>query len=63
MLSERLNDLFNFYDPAIQKLISEVLMLEQAHISMERPHIKDQIDLIVSRAANKEYEKMNGDKD
>ena len=63
MLNERLNDLFNFYDPAIQKLISEVLMLEQAYISMERPHIKDQIDQIVSRAANKEYETMNGDKD
>lgn len=63
MLRERLNQLFTLYDPAIQTIIAEVLILEQAYISMERPHIKDQIDQIVSRIASKELERMNGYKD
>ncbi len=63
MLREKLNELFTLYDPTIQKLISEVLMLEQAYISMKSPHIKDQIDQIVSRLASKELEQMNGHKD
>jgi len=63
MLREKLNELFTLYDPTIQKLISEVLMLEQAHISMERPHLKDQIDLIVTRIASKELERMDGHND
>lgn len=65
MLNDRLNHLFNFYDPAIQKLISEVLMLEQAFISMdmERPRWKEPLDQIVTRIARKELEKMDHHKD
>jgi hypothetical protein len=63
MLREKLNQLFTLYDPTIQKLISEVLMLEQAYISMKTPHIKDQIDQIVSRVASKELEQSDGHKD
>lgn len=63
MLRERLNQLFTLYDPAIQTLISEVLTLEQAYISMERPHIKEPIDQIVSRLASKELERVDEQKD
>ena len=59
MLKERLNQLFTLYDPAIQALISEVLTLEQAHISMEKPRVGEQIDQIISRLANKELEQMD----
>ena len=58
MLNERLSQLFTKYDPVIQTLISEVLTLEQAYISMERPHVKEQIDQIISRFAVKEQEHM-----
>lgn len=59
MLKERLNELFTLYDPSIQTLISEVLTLEQAHISMKRPHLKEQIDQIISRLASKELDQMD----
>jgi len=54
---ERLRQLFTAYDPTIQTIISEVLTLEQEHISMERPRIKDQIDEIISRVASKAVER------
>ena len=54
MLKERLNELFTTYDPVVQSLIAEVLILEQANISYERPHLKEQVDQIISRLANKE---------
>jgi hypothetical protein len=54
---ERLRQLFTAYDPTIQTIISEVLTLEQEHISMERPRIKDQIDEIISRVASKVVER------
>jgi hypothetical protein len=57
MLMERLRQLFTAYDPTIQTIISEVLTLEQEHISMERPRIKDQIDEIISRVASKVVER------
>ena len=63
MLREKLNQLFTSYDPAIQTIIAEVLTLEQAYISMDRPHIKDQIDQIVSRIASKEFERADEHKD
>lgn len=59
MLKERLNQLFTAYDTAIQTIVSEILLLEQAHISMKQPHIKDQVDQIVSRSANKELEQAD----
>ena len=63
MLREKLNQLFTLYDPAIQTIIAEVLTLEQAYISMERPHIKEPIDQIVSRLASKELERIGEQKD
>lgn len=65
MLKERLNQLFTLYEPAIQTLISEVLMLEQTFISldMERPRWKEPLDQIITRIARKELERMDGHKD
>ena len=63
MLKERLTQLFTLYDPTIQTLISEVLMLEQAHISMKRPHLKEQIDQIISRLASKELDQVDKNSD
>ncbi len=54
MLKERLIQLFTTFDPSVQALISEVLLLEQEHISMERPHLKERIDQIISHLAAKE---------
>lgn len=59
MLRERLYQLFQGYDPAIQTLIHDVLTLEQEHISLERPRIKDQIDGIISRLAGKELDQTD----
>lgn len=61
MLKERLSQLFANYDISIQKLIADVLILEQAYISHERPHIKDQISQIVSQIANQELENLKDD--
>jgi len=51
MHHERLRNLFSAYDPAIQTIIDQVLKLEQAHITMDRPRLKDQIDEIVEDVA------------
>lgn len=54
MKKERLRKLFSTYDPAIQQVISEVLIVEQEHISIDRPRVKDQIDNIIDRVAKQE---------
>jgi hypothetical protein len=63
MLRERLNQLFTLYDQTIQTLISEVLTLEQAYISMDKPHLKEPLDQIISRLANREMDQVDGRKD
>lgn len=54
MHRERLRDLFINYDPAIQTIIDQVLQLEQEHITMDRPRLKDQIDEIIEDVAKQE---------
>lgn len=54
MHHERLRNLFSGYEPAIQSIIDQVLQLEQAHITMDRPRLKDQIDEIVEDVAKQE---------
>jgi len=61
MLRGRLNVLFNSYDPNIRQIIAEVGDLEQRHISMERPRIKDQIDEIITRIARQELKQSDLD--
>ncbi len=63
MLRDRLNQLFKGYDPTIQAIIHDVLILEQEHISLERPRIKDQIESIISRQAEKELDQLDHTKD
>jgi hypothetical protein len=56
MFRERINKLFAKCKPPVQTLIMEVVMLEQAHISMSRPQTKEKVDEIVSRLATKEVD-------
>jgi hypothetical protein len=56
MFQERINKWFAKYKPSIQALITEVVMLEQANISMTRPQTKEKVDEIVSRLATKEID-------
>jgi hypothetical protein len=60
MHKERLTNLFETFDPAVRSIILGVLDIEQEHISMERPRVKEQIDEIISAAAKKEMEKADG---
>lgn len=59
MMKDRLSTLFQTYDPAIRAIISDVLSIEQANISMERPRVKDEIDDVISLWAKKELERMS----
>lgn len=61
MQKERLINLFETFDPAIRNIILGVLDIEQEHISMERPRVKDQIDEIVTAAAKKEVERISAE--
>lgn len=54
MHRERLRNLFSNYDPGIQRIIDHVLQLEQEHITMDRPRLKDQIDDIIEDVAKEE---------
>ncbi len=57
MLADRLKRLFADYDPAIQKIVLKVGELEQRHISMDRPRVKNQIDDIITRIARQQLER------
>lgn len=57
MLQDRLKELFLTYEPAIQRIVHEVGEIEQQHISMERPRVKDQIDEIITRIARQQLER------
>jgi hypothetical protein len=59
MLRDRLKELFEDYDPAIQAVISGVLSVEQEHISMQKPRVKDDIDYIIDLVANKELSRTD----
>jgi hypothetical protein len=56
MFQERLNKLFAKCKPSIQTLITEVIMLEQANISMSKTQTKEKVDEIISRLASKEID-------
>ncbi len=57
MQKEKLANLFEEYDPTIKAIILEVLKVEQANISMEKPRVKDEIDTIVSNVTASELAK------
>lgn len=54
MLKDRLLELFREYERDVREVISEVLILEQEHISMERPRVKEQIKDIIDRVVRDE---------
>ena len=54
MLKDRLMELFKEYDPEVQRAISEVLTLEQEHISMKQPHIKNLVKQIIDHVVQDE---------
>lgn len=56
MFQERLNKLLAKCKPTIQALITEIVILEQANISMSRLQTKEKIDQIVSRLATQELD-------
>ncbi len=58
MFYDRINKLFTNCNSSIKTLIIEVIMLEQANISMSRPQTKEKVDEIVSRLASKEIDKI-----
>lgn len=62
-MRDRLKALFQTYDPAIQAIISEVLSIEQENISMERPRVKERIDLVIELVAKKDLEKAGKSED
>lgn len=57
MLKDRLRELFMAYEPSIQRIVYEVGEIEQQHISMERPRVKEQIDEIITRVARQQLER------
>lgn len=62
LLKDRLRQLFTSYEPDVQRVIAAVLDLEQQHISFERPRLKDQIDDIVTKVAEKKPTKSDKSK-
>lgn len=53
MNRDRLRSLFSEYEPEIQIIIEQVLQLEQEHITIDRPRLKDRIDEIISAEAKR----------
>jgi hypothetical protein len=57
LIKDRIRSLFSEYDPALQRIIHDVLLLEQEYISYDRPpKVKEPIDAIVLREAKMRVE-------
>ena len=54
MLKDRLRELFKEREPEVQRVISEVLTLEQEHISLERPRVKNLVRQIIDHIVQDE---------
>jgi len=54
MLRDRLLKLFEEYDQDVRQVIADILALEQEHISMERPRVKEQIKQIIKQVVKNE---------
>ncbi|MCX7860149.1 MAG: hypothetical protein N2385_08665 [Chloroflexus sp.] len=54
MYRDRLRNFFSKYDRAVQLIIDEVLQLEQAYITLDRPRVKDQINDIIEKVAKQQ---------
>jgi hypothetical protein len=58
LLKESLRQLVTTYDPEIERVITEVLELEQQNISQARPRLKDPIDEIITNVVEKKSVKI-----
>jgi hypothetical protein len=56
MLKARVMELFKECEADVREVISEVLTLEQEHISMERPRVKQPIKQIIDQVVKAELE-------
>lgn len=56
-MKEALRELFKDCDPAVQEIITKVLLLEQEKISIERPRVKEDIDRIIEGVTRKELKR------
>ena len=54
MIKDKLKELFKDYEPGLQRIIQEVLVLEQENISMERPRVKEKVEDIIAREAKRQ---------
>lgn len=59
LLKDRLRQLVTSYDTEVERVIIEVLDLEQQNISQARPRLKEPIDEIISNVAEKKSVKVN----
>lgn len=58
LLKDRLRQMFEPFPPDVQRVLDEVLDLEQRRISYERPpHIKDDINEIITAVAQNQVAK------
>ncbi len=57
MLKDRLKQLFEDYDPQIQRVIIEVLKFEQENISMKAPRYSEPVDAVVTQIARQSLDR------
>jgi hypothetical protein len=57
MLKDRLKQLFEDYDPQVQRVIIEVLKFEQENISMKTPRYSEPIDAVVTQIARQSLDR------
>ena len=57
MLKDQLAKMLSNQEPSVKEVIQRVVALEQANISSERPHLKNDIDRIIDVAAKRLLER------
>ena len=50
-LNEQLAKMLEPHSPAVKMILAKVIMLEQEHISMDRPRLTGEIDKVIHDAA------------
>lgn len=51
LLEQQIHDLFKDFPSDIQQVLQEVIRIEQDHIHLERPRVKDDIQAVLDRVA------------
>ncbi|NJP06830.1 MAG: hypothetical protein HC837_15050 [Chloroflexaceae bacterium] len=55
-LAQQIRELFVKYPADIREVIASVIVLEQEHIHLERPRVKDRINDVLDRVADETLE-------